>query len=134
MSVKGKMSQFAWRCAQPEKHDRHRIDGDGYYGPAGYICDGEPPRQPERCRVYWGSHGCDLPRDHAGWHICGQQDPDGPDSTSRDWLEAPTRHGMPLFGEDAMSDNAEVEFDRRSVRFLGHPSGLLDDESEASRP
>lgn len=23
------------------------------------------------CRVYWGSHGCALPRGHVGDHICG---------------------------------------------------------------
>jgi hypothetical protein len=24
----------------------------------------------ERCRVYWGSHGCGLPRGHEGPHLC----------------------------------------------------------------
>lgn len=24
----------------------------------------------EPCRVYWGSHGCKLPRGHEGQHIC----------------------------------------------------------------
>lgn len=24
----------------------------------------------DRCRVYWGSHGCQLARDHAGPHEC----------------------------------------------------------------
>jgi hypothetical protein len=23
------------------------------------------------CRVYWGSHGCDLERGHDGQHVCG---------------------------------------------------------------
>ncbi len=23
------------------------------------------------CRVYWGSHGCDLDRGHSGSHECG---------------------------------------------------------------
>lgn len=36
----------------------------------------------ELCRVFWGSHGCDLPRGHAGWlvrHQCGlDEDSDGP--------------------------------------------------------
>lgn len=22
------------------------------------------------CRVYWGSHGCRLPRGHEGYHLC----------------------------------------------------------------
>lgn len=25
---------------------------------------------PEPCRVYWGTHGCNLPRGHEGPHIC----------------------------------------------------------------
>lgn len=33
---------------------------------------------PTSCRVFWGTHGCDLPRGHEGWHICGLNDPDGP--------------------------------------------------------
>lgn len=24
----------------------------------------------EPCRVYWGSHGCDLERSHDGGHVC----------------------------------------------------------------
>lgn len=29
------------------------------------------------CSACWGSHGCDLPDDHEGDHICGSRDPDG---------------------------------------------------------
>lgn len=25
---------------------------------------------PDVCDVYWGSHGCDLPRGHDDWHWC----------------------------------------------------------------
>lgn len=25
---------------------------------------------PEKCRVYWGSHGCCLPCGHEGPHLC----------------------------------------------------------------
>jgi hypothetical protein len=25
-----------------------------------------------RCRVYWGSHGCDLQAGHPGVHCCGE--------------------------------------------------------------
>ena len=28
----------------------------------------------ERCRVYWGSHGCDLPGGHGGRHRCACAD------------------------------------------------------------
>lgn len=31
----------------------------------------EKGRMTHDCRVYWGSHGCDLERGHAGEHICG---------------------------------------------------------------
>jgi hypothetical protein len=24
----------------------------------------------ERCRVYWGTHGCNLERGHEGQHLC----------------------------------------------------------------
>lgn len=29
------------------------------------------------CMACWGSHGCDLPDDHEGKHVCGSRDPDG---------------------------------------------------------
>lgn len=43
MSTPGEPSPFGWRCGSTEEHEHHRIEGDGYYGPAGYICDGQPP-------------------------------------------------------------------------------------------
>lgn len=39
----------------------------------------------EYCGTYWGSHGCDLPRGHAGEHLCGFGDPDGVCSTPTRW-------------------------------------------------
>ena len=30
------------------------------------------------CMACWRSHGCDLPDDHEGEHVCGSRDPDGP--------------------------------------------------------
>lgn len=24
----------------------------------------------KNCDVYWGSHGCNLAKDHLGWHSC----------------------------------------------------------------
>ena len=30
------------------------------------------------CRVYWGSHGCSLPRGHTGPHLCECYDPSLP--------------------------------------------------------
>jgi hypothetical protein len=42
------------------------------------------------CRVYWGSHGCDLKRGHAGGHECGCCDcPSG----HHDGITAPTLVG-----------------------------------------
>lgn len=29
-----------------------------------------PDRSASTCRVYWGSHGCGLPRGHDGDHLC----------------------------------------------------------------
>lgn len=34
------------------------------------------------CAACWGSHGCDMPSDHKGIHICGTLDPDGMCCTS----------------------------------------------------
>lgn len=40
------------------------------------LADGEdivvwaPPAGQEPCRVYWGSHGCNLQRGHDGEHRC----------------------------------------------------------------
>jgi hypothetical protein len=37
--------------------------------------------QDRHCRVYWGSHGCDLPRGHDfPLHMCGFGEPGGPHS------------------------------------------------------
>lgn len=30
-----------------------------------------PPRADPPCRVYWGTHGCELQRGHEGQHDCG---------------------------------------------------------------
>lgn len=30
------------------------------------------------CWTFWGSHGCDLPAQHEGDHVCGANDGDGP--------------------------------------------------------
>lgn len=46
----------------------------------------------DRCRVYWGSHGCDLERAHTGGHICDCCDcPDG----HHDGITAPEEIGYP---------------------------------------
>lgn len=36
------------------------------------------------CRVYWGSHGCDLARGHKSPHVCGSEDEEGPCSQAYD--------------------------------------------------
>lgn len=54
-----------------------------------------------KCRVYWGSHGCDRPRGHTGPHLClscWTEDEAG-------WVGAPPYYGPETFfyGEDAES-------------------------------
>lgn len=53
----------------------------------------------EKCRVYWGSHGCARPRGHEGPHLClscWDEDEDG-------WVGAPPYYGPAtrFYGEDA---------------------------------
>lgn len=48
----------------------------------------------ECCRVYWASHGCARPRDHAKRHVCDCG------SALESW--------MPTYGEDAMADDPRV--------------------------
>lgn len=52
------------------------------------------------CRVYWGSHGCDLPRGHDGPHICECADRSEPGNVG-----APPYYGPDtiFYGEDAPS-------------------------------
>lgn len=43
------------------------------YGPGDLVLTGDGPYvddDPPTCRVYWGSHGCRLPRGHDGQHEC----------------------------------------------------------------
>lgn len=44
-----------------------------------------------RCRVYWGSHGCQLDRGHEGPHRCDDDCP------------SPERYSV-LFGEDTTEE------------------------------
>jgi hypothetical protein len=47
-----------WRCRVGVHYRRHDISSRPEL------------RINEPCRVYWGSHGCYLPRDHEGPHLC----------------------------------------------------------------
>lgn len=52
------------------------------------------------CRVYWGSHGCDLPRGHDGPHVCEScWDPDDTEG----YVGRPPYYGPEtrFWGEDA---------------------------------
>lgn len=46
---------------------------------------------PAKCRVYWGSHACALPRGHKNEHICafvhGNECSDRPGLTDHPWGE-----------------------------------------------
>lgn len=48
------------------------------------------------CDVYWGSHGCDLERGHAGDHRCGVGDPEG---------ECSRPYGWSLYGHDVTKED-----------------------------
>jgi hypothetical protein len=68
--------------------------------------DGLSAKARPGCRVYWGSHGCDLPRGHAGdGHDCGccecQNHPD-PDSGC---VAKPPYYGPEtrFYGEEAVA-------------------------------
>lgn len=59
----------------------------------------ESDARPPLCCVYWGSHGCDRPRGHAGSHLClscWEPSEDG-------WVGAPPYYGpdTKFYGEDA---------------------------------
>ena len=41
------------------------------------------------CRVYWGSHGCKLERDHDGPHLCNCADEPGIDPETREYVDEP---------------------------------------------
>lgn len=62
------------------------------------------------CRVFWGSHGCELPRGHQGRHVCGDEagpccglNPDGTvaywDDATREWSDTDMVN-QGIFGED----------------------------------
>jgi hypothetical protein len=54
------------------------------------------------CRVYWGSHGCDKLRGHAGPHICAScYDP----KETKGYVGAPPYYGPEtrFYGEDALA-------------------------------
>lgn len=62
------------------------------------------------CRVYWGSHGCDLPRGHDGPHLCscafgedGPMDPRADAPADALNVGAPPYYGpdTKFYGEDA---------------------------------
>jgi hypothetical protein len=62
------------------------------------------------CRVYWGSHGCKLPRGHEGPHVCDCCDCDDHerDHDHGDWIcvAAPPYYGADtrFYGEDAADE------------------------------
>jgi hypothetical protein len=65
----------------------------------------------EPCRVYWGTHGCRLPRGHDGPHLCECADDEGASHVlARHGIDpqcvnvgAPPYYGPDtrLYGEDA---------------------------------
>jgi hypothetical protein len=58
----------------------------------------------ERCRVYWGSHGCSLERGHKGPHVCEcADDPAFTEIENVKNVGAPPYYGPEtvFYGEDA---------------------------------
>ena len=93
--------------ASRQNEARPQRDESGY--PIGYDEDGTPFYV---CRVYWGSHGCDRPRGHAGPHLCiacWSEDESG-------WVGAPPYYGPDtcFYGEDAEALGLPLVKDRRS--------------------
>lgn len=60
-------------------------------------------RQRQRCRVYWGSHGCEKLRWHRGPHLCRCAHDDYPADGSVINVGAPPYYGPDtyFYGEDA---------------------------------
>lgn len=68
----------------------------------------------EKCRVYWGSHGCDLPRGHDGAHVCGcaQADEGLYDPETREYYDDPqclNVGGPPYYGPDTRFYGEDAE-------------------------
>lgn len=63
MSTAGEPSPFNWHCGQAKQHEEHRIKGDGYYGPEGYICTGAPqkPSVVEAVLQLWDDNDAWIP-------------------------------------------------------------------------
>lgn len=66
------------------------------------------------CRVYWGSHGCDLERGHSVQHTCGccacvGSHTDAPDAEGAVCVAGPPYYGpeTSFYGEDAIGARAE---------------------------
>jgi hypothetical protein len=65
--------------------------------------------QPLSCRVYWGSHGCHLPRGHEGPHLCDCANKPDVDPVTREYPDGTLNVGAPpyygpdtrFYGEDA---------------------------------
>lgn len=71
----------------------------------------------EHCRVYWGSHGCELERGHDGPHLCSCADDPGVDPETGEYVDdpgclnvgAPPYYGTKtiFYGEDAQAQSTE---------------------------
>lgn len=65
------------------------------------------------CPVYWGSHGCDLGRDHEDQdlHVCGVGDPDGlcsfltRDAAGQWWVRYSAEDGVTVLPGDPGGDH-----------------------------
>ena len=51
----------------------------------------------EWCRVYWGTHGCHLPRGHDGPHLCDCAYDEGVDPCTRRYPDGTVNVGAPPY-------------------------------------
>lgn len=75
------------------------------------------------CRVYWGSHGCRLPRDHDGHHFCCCRCDCHPDPNSG-CVGAWPYYGPEtnFYGEDAHVEDVEGKLRKEERAWIWTPS------------
>jgi hypothetical protein len=56
--------------------------------------------EPDKCQIYWGSHGCHLPRFHDGHHHCQDPDETQPHHTITRGGVDPTGFQWDMYGDD----------------------------------
>jgi hypothetical protein len=59
----------------------------------------------DQCQVYWGTHGCSLPRGHDGNHYCKDPDETEPhDGITQAGADLKSGFQWDLYGDDVRGD------------------------------